>query len=285
MHEEANSGQLPAAEAVSPPVLAFRRDELWARPDSIGARVVATGIFVAAAVLTWRGVNSMSGGMPMPGGWTMPMMWMVMPGETLWNAAWMFLLMWQAMMIAMMLPSTWPMLSLYRRTARHSGLRHAGLATFLAGAGYFAIWLAFGAVAFAVGLEISRLAMQSDRMSQWVPAAAGVALILAGIYQLTPLKQACLQHCRDPLLFLGHAWRPGFAGALRVGVHHGAYCAACCWALMVIQMVLGVMSLGVMIAVAAVIAGEKLWRRGPLLARATGVAAIAAGAALLIRSL
>ncbi|MBZ5701813.1 MAG: DUF2182 domain-containing protein [Acidobacteriia bacterium] len=276
MHEETHSGLLLAAEAGPPP--AFTRDELW-------PRVFATGIFTAAAALTWRGVRSMSGGMPMPGGWTMPMMWMVMPGEAPWNAAWMFLLMWQAMMIAMMLPSTWPMLSLYRRTAQHTATRRAGLATFLAGAGYFAVWLAFGAVAFALGLELSRLAMQSDRLSQWIPPTAGLALIVAGIYQLTPLKQACLRHCRDPILFLGHAWRPSFAGALRVGIHHGAYCAACCWALMLIQMVLGVMNLGVMIAVAAVIAGEKLWKRGPLLARATGIAAIAAGAVLLARSL
>ncbi len=284
MPEETHSGHAPGGEALSPHAAAsfaapaFSRDELW-------ARAVATVIFLAAAALTWRGMNSMSGGMPMPGGWVMPMMWMVMPGESPWGAARMFLLMWQAMMIAMMLPSTWPMLALYRRTARHSGLRPAGLATALAGTGYFAIWLAFGAAAFAVGLGISHLAMQSDRLSHWIPAAAGVALIAAGIYQLTPLKQACLQHCRDPLLYLGHAWRPGFAGALRVGVHHGAYCAACCWALMVIQIVLGAMSLGVMIAVAGVIAGEKMWKRGPLLARATGVAAIAAGAFFVFRAL
>ena len=275
MRDPSHTGPPPAAAAALPS--AFTRDELW-------ARAVASLVFVLAALLTWRGVVSMRGGMPMPGGWTMPMMWMVMPGEASWNAAWMFLLMWQAMMIAMMLPSAWPMLSLYRRTAKHTALRHAGLATFLVAAGYFAVWLAFGAAACAIGLQISRLAMQSDRVSLWVPSAAGLALIGAGIYQLTPLKQACLHHCRDPILFLGHVWRPGFAGALRVGVHHGAYCAACCWALMLIQMVLGVMNLGVMIAVAAVIAGEKLWKRGPLLARASGVAAIAIGATLLLRS-
>jgi predicted metal-binding membrane protein len=227
----------------------------------------------------------MSGGMPMPGGWTMPMMWMIMPGQTLWSAAWMFLLMWQAMMIAMMLPSTWPMLSLYRRTAAHTGQRHIGFATFLAGAGYFAVWLGFGALALAIGFGVSRLAMKASYVSRWIPAAAGLALIVAGLYQLSPLKQACLKHCRDPILFLGHAWRPGFAGALRVGVHHGAFCAACCWALMVIQMVLGVMNLGVMIIVAAVIAGEKLWKRGPLLARMTGAVAVIAGAVLIVRSL
>jgi predicted metal-binding membrane protein len=283
MNDETQIGRLPPEHAT--PCPPFNRDQRWAHTDSIRASGVVALVFIAAALLTWRGVHSMSGGMAMPGGWTMSMMWMVMPDEAPWSAAWKFLLMWQAMMIVMMLPSTWPMLSLYRRTAKHTAARRASLATFLTGAGYFAVWLVFGAVAFVMGLALSRLAMQSNRMSQSIPAAAGVALILAGIYQLTPLKQACLRHCRDPILFLGHAWRPGFFGALRIGIHHGVYCAACCWALMVIQIVLGVMNLGVMTAVAAVIAGEKLLKRGPILARATGAAAIAIGAVLLARSL
>jgi predicted metal-binding membrane protein len=265
-----------AAEAVAAP--APPRGELW-------ARLIASATFLLAAGFTLHSVRSMSGGMPMPGGWTMPMMWMVMPGQSAWSAASMFLLMWQAMMVAMMLPSSWPMLSLYRRVALHTAAPRPALSTCLVGGGYFAVWLAFGAVAFGIGIEISHGAMESERLSRLIPPAAGVALILAGLYQLSPLKQSCLKHCREPLLFLGHAWRPGPAGAIRVGILHGAYCAACCWALMLIQMVLGVMNLGVMAAVAAVIGVEKLWKRGPLLARLVGGSAIAAGAALLLRSL
>jgi predicted metal-binding membrane protein len=219
----------------------------------------------------------MAGGMVMPGGWTMSMMWMVMPGANLWSAAAMFLLMWQAMMVAMMLPSTWPMLALYRRVAIFRELSYAALGTLIVGAGYFAVWLGFGVVAFAVGLSVSNWAMHSALISQLAPRAAGLGLVLAGTYQLTPLKQACLKHCREPVLYLSHAWQPGLRGAFRLGLHHGAFCAACCWALMLIQMLLGMMNLAVMIAIAAIIGTERLWRRGPLLSRVVGLCAVAVG--------
>jgi predicted metal-binding membrane protein len=208
----------------------------------------------------------------------------VMPGKSVWNTAWMFLLMWQAMMVAMMLPSTWPMLALYRRVAVFREFAHASLGASVVAAGYFSVWLAFGAVAFGVGIGISSWAMHSERISQLVPPAAGLVLVLAGTYQLSPLKQACLKHCREPVLYLSHEWRPGLGGAFRLGLHHGAFCAGCCWALMVIQMILGVMNLIVMIVIAAIIGTEKLWRRGPALSRAVGVCTIAAGVALIVTS-
>jgi predicted metal-binding membrane protein len=249
------------------------------------ARATATVIFVAAAGYTLHGVRSMGGGMTMPGGWTMPMMWMVMPGDNFWYTGGIFLLMWQAMMVAMMLPSTWPMLTLYHRVAVFREVAHASLGVLVVAAGYFSAWLAFGALAFVAGFGISSLAMQSERISQLVPLAAGLTLVLAGIYQLTPLKQACLKHCREPVLYLSHEWRPGIGGAFRLGLHHGAFCAACCWALMVIQMILGVMNLVVMIVIAAIIGTEKLWTRGPALAQAVGVCTIVAGVALILTTL
>ena len=254
------------------------RTEQW-------ARAVASGIFLLAAAYTLYAARGMSGGMIMPGGWTMPMMWMVMPGQSLAGSAFVFLVMWQAMMIAMMLPSSWPTLELYSRVARHTGQRWPMFNTVLAGAGYFTVWGAFGAIAFAAGFEISRAAMVSAQLSRWIPAAAGVSLVLAGIWQLTPLKQSCLNHCRDPLLFLGHAYQPGLWGGFRVGLHHGAFCAACCWALMLMQMVLGVMNLAVMVGVATIIATEKLWKRGPFLARLVGAVSIILGIALVVRSI
>jgi predicted metal-binding membrane protein len=99
---------------------------------------------------------------------------------------------------------------------------------------------------------------------------------------LTPWKDACLHHCRSPLMILGEVWTPGLATAVRIGWKHGLYCVGCCWALMLIQMILGAMSMGVMILVAAVIGVEKLWRRGPLLARCAGVAAILMGVYVLL---
>jgi predicted metal-binding membrane protein len=264
-----------AEQAIAAPL---DRAERW-------ARAIASGVFLFAAAYTFYAARGMPGGMVMPGGWTMPMMWMAMPGQSLAGSAFAFLLMWQAMMIAMMLPSSWPTLELYSRVARHTGQRLPLFNTVLAGAGYFTVWGVFGAIAFAGGFEISRAAMISPRLSRLIPAAAGVALVLAGIWQLTPLKQSCLNHCREPLLFLGHAYKPGLWGAFRVGLHHGAFCAACCWALMLMQIVLGVMNLAVMAGVAAIIATEKLWKRGPVLARLVGVISIVVGIVIVTHSI
>lgn len=264
-----------AGQAVAAPL---DRGEQWARG-------VASCVFLLAAAYTLYAARGMSVGMKMPGGWTMPMMWMGMPGQSLASSALVFLLMWQAMMVAMMLPSSWPMLELYGRVARHTGQRSPMFQTALAGAGYFTVWGAFGAVAFAAGFEVSRAAMASAQVSQWIPAAAGASLALAGIWQLTPLKRSCLNHCREPLLFLGHAYKPGAWGGFRVGLHHGAFCAVCCWALMLMQLVLGVMNIAVMAGVAVIIATEKLWKRGPLLARLVGAVSIVAGLVLVARSI
>jgi len=211
----------------------------------------------------------------MPGNWTMSMMWMPMGGEL--SAAAIFTVMWLAMMVAMMLPSTMPMLLLYRRAAAFRGEEHLGQAMFVLGGGYFFVWTLFGVVAYLIGVIITRGAMHSDTFSRALPFAGGLALCIAGIYQLTPWKSACLKHCRDPLTLVADHLHRGRVGALRIGIHHGAFCAACCWALMLIQLVLGVMNLTAMVAVAVVIALEKLLPRGERLARAVGLAAIAAG--------
>jgi predicted metal-binding membrane protein len=104
--------------------------------------------------------------------------------------------------------------------------------------------------------------------------AAGGALILAGLCQLTPWKSACLKHCRDPLELVAHHLHNGWRGAVSLGMHHGLFCTGCCWALMLIQLVVGVMNLGAMVVVATVIALEKLVARGELIARFVGVASI-----------
>jgi len=253
------------------------RGELWARG-------VAAVVFLASAAYTWSATRGMAGGMTMPGGWEMSMMWMAMPGQNIAGAAFTFLIMWLAMMIAMMLPSSWPMLELYQKVAISTGVKRPALATALAGAGYFAVWLAFGAVVFGAGFGAGAASMKSSAFSRAMPVLAGVGLIFAGAYQLSPWKQACLTHCRSPLMFLGHVFRPGLSGAVRVGAAHGSYCAGCCWALMLMQTILGVMSLTVMILVAAVIGAEKLWTRGPLLAQVVGAASIAVGGYFLLRA-
>jgi len=237
--------------------------------------LVALVVFLFAGGATLYFNQSMSGGMAMPGNWTMSMMWMPMGGK-LMSAA-IFTLMWLAMMVAMMLPSMVPILFLYRRAATFRGEEHLGQAMFVLGVGYFLVWTLFGVVAYLIGVLITRGAMHSDAFSRALPLAAGLALCVAGTYQLTPWKSACLKHCRVPLTLIAAHLNQGRLGALRIGIHHGAFCAACCWALMLIQLVLGVMNLTVMAAVAVVIALEKLFARGVWLARVVGAAAIVAG--------
>jgi predicted metal-binding membrane protein len=151
---------------------------------------------------------------------------------------------------------------------------------FALGSGYFFVWTLFGIAAYLIGMLITGGAMRWDAFSRGLPLTGGFVLCIAGIYQLTPWKSACLKHCRDPLTLVAHHLHGGRFGALRLGIHHGAFCAACCWGLMLIQLVFGVMNLTVMVAVAVVIALEKLLAKGKWVAKATGVAAIVAEVAI-----
>ena len=168
---------------------------------------------------------------------------------------------WVVMMGAMMFPSIAPMVLMHRRIQQ--GKRERGQAvdagaTPLFVAGYLLTWSAAGLVGYATlwaGHEWSPAFLDWDEAGPYV---AGGAILVAGIYQLTPLKDVCLIKCRSPFEFLLGAWRPGRVGALRMGIAHGAWCVGCCWALMVALLSLGVMSVGWMIFIAALIAGEKL---------------------------
>ncbi|MDB5354022.1 MAG: putative metal-binding integral rane protein [Phycisphaerales bacterium] len=255
-----------------------------------GERVLyatAIAVFVFCAWLTWHFCTSMGGDMDMlmPGGWTMSGMWMWMPGQTWAGSTVMFLAMWVAMMVAMMLPSVLPMVVIYRRAAAFRQDRRPDLSAALLILGYFGVWSALGLLAYAAGMLAADAAMRWTPVSRAVPPACGAALVACGIFQLTPMKSACLRHCRDPLGLVACHVGGGPLAALRLGIHHGLFCAACCWALMVIQLVLGIMGIPVMVAVAAVIALEKLIPCGQWVARLTGVAAIAGGAFWMIRSL
>ena len=255
-------------------------------------REVRSSIFIAAIVTiaawayTISSATAMASSMPMPGGWSMSMAWMSMGHQSPLAHAAMFLVMWAVMMVAMMLPSVMPAVLLHRRlveTRVARGERAAGSHVLLL-AGYFSIWVAFGAVAYAIGMTIAAAAMRSIRVSVLVPAATGVSLAAAGAYQLTQWKQLCLRHCRSPLDFFARHQIRRAGDSWRFGLHHGAYCAACCWGLMVIQLALGVMSVPLMALVALVILLEKQWRHGELLARAVGAASLAAGIFLVLHA-
>jgi predicted metal-binding membrane protein len=228
----------------------------------------------------------MSTAMPMPGGWSMSMAWMRMASQSPPTHAGMFLVMWTAMMIAMMLPSVMPAVLLHQRLISRRielGRPAAGSQLFLL-AGYFSVWVAFGMVAYAAGMTLAAAAMRSMRVSLFIPAATGAALAAAGVYQLTQWKQTCLRHCRSPLEFFARHDHSTAADSWRVGLHHGAYCAGCCWGLMVIQLALGVMSLPLMAVVALIILLEKQWSHGPALARIVGAASLAGGILLALRA-
>jgi predicted metal-binding membrane protein len=246
--------------------------------------LVSAFIFLSASAMTAWFNHTMSMTMPMPGGWGMSMMWMEVasgsPRQFL-----IFIAMWVSMMVAMMLPSTLPMLLLYRRVARFRGDSYLNLRVWLVGAGYFAAWAGFGALVCLIGALVSRMAMASTQVSQAIPVVCGLALIAAGLYQLTPWKSACLRHCQDPLTLLSHHLGEHARSPLTLGLHHGTYCAGCCWGLMVIQLMLGVMNIYVMVAIALVIALEKLLPIGVRLARWTGIAAILIGTVLAAVSL
>jgi predicted metal-binding membrane protein len=227
----------------------------------------------------------MASTMPMPGGWDMSMAWMSMGLSTIEHAV-MFLTMWTVMMVAMMLPSVMPAVLLHRGllSSRAGRGDDAGGSQLLLLGGYFAVWVAFGAVSYMVGMAIASAAMRSLDISLFVPVATGIALAAAGLYQLTSWKQICLRHCRSPLEFFARHQIRGRADSWRFGLHHGAYCAACCWGLMVIQLVVGVMSVPLMALVALVILFEKQWRYGEMLARVVGAATLAGGVFLVLRA-
>ena len=187
-----------------------------------------------------------------------------------------FLGLWLVMMSAMMLPSVAPVAVLWTRliSGASAGFgRVTRMSMFLGG--YLLVWAAFGAVAFAALAGADRLLTASPTAAKWL----GVAIfITAGIYQLTPWKDWCLRHCRSPIGAL--MYYLGFKGPsrdARVGLHHGATCAGCCWGLMILLVAVGVMNVAVMAALAVDIFVEKLWRYGKPFAQAVGVVLVAIG--------
>ena len=177
-----------------------------------------------------------------------------------------FLGTWVVMMTAMMFPSVGPMVNMYvniQRGRRRRGMVAPSGATALFVTGYLIVWTAAGVLAylaFKAGARLGGRSINWAEQGRWV---AGAIILVAAVYELTPLKQACLGRCRGPVSFILGSWRSGRAGALRMGIKHGAWCLGCCWALMAALFALGVMSLAWMTVIGALIAIEKLlpWRR------------------------
>ena len=185
--------------------------------------------------------------------------------------------MWAVMMVGMMTPSAAPVVLLFAGMRRGVGPHPvpAVVAAFVSG--YLLVWVFFSAAAALAQWGLRQAALLSPMMttsSAWLGAAI---LIAAGVYQLTPFKGTCLTHCRSPLGFLMSHWRDGTAGALRMGLAHGMYCLGCCWALMGVLFVVGVMNLMWVAAIAGFVLVEKVGPAGIWVARTAGVAMIATG--------
>ncbi|ROO23770.1 DUF2182 domain-containing protein [Salinisphaera orenii] len=186
--------------------------------------------------------------------------------------------MWAVMMVAMMLPSASPMILTYARVRQQRATHgRATMPTWLFVAGYLAVWMAAGMLLAITQWGLHQSALLSSAMGQVGPLLGGGLLITAGAFQFSGLKEACLGKCRTPLSFLMTEWRDGPLGALVMGVRHGAFCTGCCWALMLLMFVGGVMSLVWMAALALYFLAEKLLPRPELVGRATGAALILGG--------
>jgi predicted metal-binding membrane protein len=179
---------------------------------------------------------------------------------------------WVTMTAAMMLPSVAPTTLAYTQVSRRA---RAGTTFFLAG--YLVAWSGYGLVAYAVYRALRAAAPAFLRWDSGGRYVAGAALAAAGLYELTPLKSVCLRHCRAPLHFVLGRWRPGSLGALRMGTEHGAFCVGCCFGLMLVLFVLGLMSLVWMALVAVVVFAQKVLPLGDRLPRVVAAALVAGG--------
>ena len=185
-------------------------------------------------------------------------------------------LMWSVMMVAMMVPSASPMILSFatvNQKRRERGADYVPTAVFLGG--YLLAWTAFSLIATIAQWGLQRAELVASSMRSASPVLTGVLLIVSGVFQWTPLKQRCLTHCHTPLTLLMTHWKEGRRGALEMGLHHGAYCVGCCWALMGLLFVAGVMNLWWIAALSAIVLAEKLAPR--LLSKPMGPLLIAAG--------
>ena len=234
-------------------------------------RALVIAAIIALAGLAWAWTGSGAGM-----GRTGAMAGMAPPTLSL------LLAMWWAMMAAMMLPSAAPMVLLYGRVRLQRGEGSAIGPTWVFLAGYLLIWLGLSAVATLLQVIATRAGLidpmtmrSSSRM------LAGATLVVVGLYQFSPAKDTCLVSCRSPVAFLTRHWRPGILGAFRLGLLHGIYCVGCCWLLMALLFVGGVMNLVWIAALTLLVAAERLARRGPLVARLMGMILIFWGTAKL----
>jgi predicted metal-binding membrane protein len=256
----------------------LRRDRIIVM-IGLGLVVLAAAVYVAAGIgMTMSAV-------------TMTRMAVEMPGMAMHRSAWsigyglLIFLMWWVMMVAMMVPSAAPMVLTHAAIGRKQEKADRPLAaTGMFVAGYLAIWATFSLVATLSQWGLESLGILTGMMEIASPTIAGLILIAAGVYQLTPLKHVCLMHCQSPLTFILHHWRPGRAGAFRMGIEHGGYCLGCCWFLMTLLFFGGIMNLIWIGGIAIYVGIEKFAAGHRWLTIASGALLIVVGLEIVVRS-
>jgi predicted metal-binding membrane protein len=258
-------------------------------------RIIVAAALAALTALAWTYVLSLAadmdmGGMEMSGFRMVPAgIGIMAPAPAPWQAiefVYVFA-MWVVMMVGMMTPSVAPMILIYARVGRQAAIDNKPFAAATAWfvVGYLLAWTGFSLVATSAQWALERVALLTPMMASASNMLGGVVLIIAGLYQWTPLKEACLFNCQSPLTFiLRHGgFRSDPAGALALGVRHGIYCIGCCWALMVLLFVGGVMNLFWIAALAILVLLEKVIPSGRIIARLAGVVLMAGGGWMLIQ--
>jgi predicted metal-binding membrane protein len=244
--------------------VSLRPQSAAALPRPVATTIVAALLVCAGAawLLTARQATSMAG----------------MGGMAMLGAG-LFLLTWVVMMVAMMFPTTAPMVLAHAGIVRSRGEGATPTVAFVLG--FLVVWSAAGLVPLGV-IQLLGSPLAAP-ISAWLPRLGGAVIVLAGIYQFTPIKNACLSACRSPLGFiLTHDFGGGVPAAARAGVSHGLYCLGCCWATMAVLAVVGLMNLAWMAVFAVLFFLEKNWRHGVMLSRISGAACIAAGAVMVL---
>jgi predicted metal-binding membrane protein len=210
---------------------------------------------------------------------------MGMPMEMPWTLkdVWLTFAMWAVMMVGMMTASAVPAVLVMAKSRMARGEGRLSPITLLFASGYLMVWVGFSAGAALAQWGLHEAALLSPAMTTTSAWLAGGMLIVAGVYQWTPLKQSCLAHCRSPFDFVVTHWQSGLSGALAMGLHHGAYCVGCCWALMGILFVFGVMNLLAVALLAALVLIEKAMPAGVMISRVVGAALVIAGLVMIWR--
>jgi len=268
----------PAAAApVAGDARAYQRD-----------RMVALASLLAIAALAWLylwwDASRMSGmsvgsGTPSAGG----MASMPMAGVWSFGSLLLTFVMWSVMMVGMMLPSAAPAILFYGSMVKKNRARGSTLpAVWIFAAGYLVVWTAFSLAATLLQAALEASALLTPMMVSASAWLSGGLLVAAGLYQWLPVKDVCLEKCREPLQFFLFRWRPGPAGAFRMGTEHGLFCLGCCWVLMLLLFVAGVMNLVWVALLAGFVFIEKLLPAGRLIGRLTGIVLALAGGGVIL---